>query len=255
MVSQLRRNPHDAGYARIPVYDAREFGTAQSGKGNATMTAFDAVVFDMDGTLVHTETLHRQSWELAIADRGLALPSVDYEKTFAGRPGREICRDVFGFEGEEIELFVELVERKYRGLADGNLSPLPGVLAFIELVESLPIAVAMSARRDSARKTLEALGLWGRFEAVVTADDITQGKPHPEIFLLAADRLGVDPNRCLAFEDSHSGLKAARAAGMTCIGVSTSHDVLPDAHLVIDGFHDPRLPLLVRGEWTIPAAR
>jgi sugar-phosphatase len=88
---------------------------------------------------------------------------------------------------------------------------------------------------------LDELGLIAAFDAVVTADDITHGKPHPEIYLTAAAKLVVAPERCLVFEDAPAGIAAARAAGMTCVGITTTRRILEGAHHVIDGYEDERL--------------
>ncbi|MER3437692.1 MAG: HAD family phosphatase, partial [Chloroflexota bacterium] len=99
-----------------------------------------------------------------------------------------------------------------------------------------------------ALRMLRELALLDRFAAIVAADDVVHGKPHPEPFLTAASRLGVPPGRCLAIEDSPAGLQAARAAGMTCVGLTTTHAVLPAAHLIIASYEDPRLLALLAGE-------
>jgi validoxylamine A 7'-phosphate phosphatase len=199
---------------------------------------FDAVIFDLDGTLVDTEPLHQRSWEIALAEIGLAMPVEEYTLSFSGRPGREICRDRLGMSLDEAIATTELVTLRYWELAAGNIAPLPGLTAFLDHLNGLPKAVATSARRVSALRMLDEIGLIGAFDAVVTADDITYGKPHPEIYLTAAAKLVVPPERCLAFEDAPAGLAAARAAGMTCVGITTTRKMLEDAHHVIDGYED-----------------
>jgi sugar-phosphatase len=129
-------------------------------------------------------------------------------------------------------------------LAAGNVKPLPGVRAFLTRFSYVPKAVATSARRHSATRMLDELGLLDYFKAIVTADDITNGKPAPDIFLLAAERLDVEPTKCVVFEDAYAGVQAARAAGMYVAAITTSRDEFPDADLVFSGWDDPRLPAL-----------
>jgi beta-phosphoglucomutase-like phosphatase (HAD superfamily) len=107
----------------------------------------------------------------------------------------------------------------------GTRAPVPGVLTFIvELSErGIPKAVATGASPRSVRQFLEGLGLTDHFPVVVTADDVSRGKPDPEVYLTAADRLGVAPESCLVFEDSLAGISAALAAGMSCVGLTTAH--------------------------------
>jgi beta-phosphoglucomutase-like phosphatase (HAD superfamily) len=175
-----------------------------------TERRFDAVIFDLDGTLVDTEPLHERSWTLALAELGLTMPEGEYSLYFAGRPGIQSCLERFGMSLEEAIATSDLVTLRYWELAAGNVAPLPGLVAFLDRL-----------------------------------DDITHGKPHPEIFLTAAAKLVVAPERCLAFEDSAPGLAAARAAGMTCVGITTTRRILDDAHHVIDSYEDELLRRLL----------
>lgn len=216
-----------------------------TGSINPVKRRYDAVIFDLDGTLVDTEPLHKRSWEIAVAELGRSMPDGDYTLFFSGRPGRESCRDYFGMSVEEAIAATDLVTVRYWELAAGNVKPLPGLLSFLDRLDGVPKAVATSARRASALRMLGEIGVVERFDTIVTADDITHGKPHPEIFLTAAARLGVPADRCLVLEDAPAGLIAARAAGMTCVGITTTRPVLDDAHQVINGYDDAVLLTLV----------
>jgi len=205
---------------------------------------YSAAIFDMDGTLVHTEPLHQQSWIRAMGEVGISLDVAHYDTHFSGRPGRETTRDLFGFSPEQAEEMSRRVTTVFWELAEGNVEPLPGVRAFLTKIAHIPKGVATSARRHSAARMLEELGLIDYFGAIVTADDITHGKPDPEIFLVAAERLGVAPEQCVVFEDSIAGVTAAKAAGMYCAAITTTRVQFPEADLTFSAWDDPRLPNL-----------
>src|SRR5215211_2637492 len=195
----------------------------------------------MDGTLVHTEPLHQQSWIRAMGEVGIDLDVAHYDTHFSGRPGRETTRDLFGFTPEQAEEMSRRVTTVFWELAEGNVEPLPGVRTFLTKIADIPKGVATSARRHSAARMLEELGLIDYFGAIVTADDIAHGKPDPEIFLVAAERLGVAPEKCVVFEDSIAGVTAAKAAGMYCAAITTSRVQFPEADLTFSDWDDPRL--------------
>jgi len=202
---------------------------------------FAAAVFDLDGTLVQSEHLHRQSWIAPLAELGIAIDEDAYLRDFAGKPGMLIIRDHVGLDGDEALALYDRVTEGYWQLAV-EADPTAGLLAFLELLGELPKAVCTSAQRDSALRMLDLLGLASRFAAIVTATDVERGKPDPEPFRLAATSLGVDPTHCIAFEDSANGLCSARSAGMTVVGVgpgSVTYGDLADNWIV--DFTDPIL--------------
>jgi beta-phosphoglucomutase family hydrolase len=206
-----------------------------------TDSQFQAAIFDMDGTLVHTEPLHQQSWIRAMGEVGIDLDVAHYDTHFSGRPGRETTRDLYGFTPEQAEEMSRRLTTIFWELAAGNVEPLPGVRTFLTKIADIPKGVATSARRHSAARMLEELGLIDYFGAIVTADDIAHGKPDPEIFLVAAERLGVAPEKCVVFEDSIAGVTAAKAAGMYCAAITTSRVQFPEADLTFSEWDDPRL--------------
>jgi HAD superfamily hydrolase (TIGR01509 family) len=202
---------------------------------------FEALIFDLDGTLVDTERFHRRSWEIVTARMGLSMPTDDYETVISGRAGREVCQELFGMSAEAAEEAVRTIAAEYWRLVHGNVSPLPGLREFLAKHAGVPRAVATSAIRPSAERMLAELELTDEFPVVVTISDIARGKPDPEIYLTAAAWLGVSPGRCLVFEDAPAGLQAASAAGMTAIGLTTTHADLPIAVFSIADYRDSRL--------------
>lgn len=206
---------------------------------------FAATIFDMDGTLVDTEPIHRRAWMSVLPELGVTIGEAEYAATFSGRPGREIARLRLHASEAEAPVVVDRVMARFWQIAADGLRPMPGVVAFLDSLGDLPLAVATSNRRVDALRTLSAIGLLDRFRAVVTVDDVTRGKPHPEPFLCAAAELGVRSADCVAFEDSANGLLSARAAGMFCVGIASSTTALAAADIVVAGFDDPSLTTLL----------
>jgi HAD superfamily hydrolase (TIGR01509 family) len=203
---------------------------------------FDGVVFDMDGTLIDTEPLHRESWVRPLAAVGLTIPTGDYDRHFAGKPGMRIIEDYVGLTGEAARCLYDAVYAEFWVLAERAVQPVHGVVELLDYLQGWPKAVCTSAERKSAMRLLTMLDLLPRFDAVVTADDVRRGKPDPEPYLLAAERLGLPSGRCVAFEDSPLGLTSARTAGMFCIGIEgTAPDLEELAEFVVRDYADPRL--------------
>jgi beta-phosphoglucomutase family hydrolase len=214
-----------------------------------TAGAVRAVIFDMDGVLVDSGAHHRDAWRAMFDDLGVAPPP-EFWRITIGRPADEavalLLHDVDRAEARR------LAERKrghYARLARRGLVPVPGVVAFVDALAgaAIPRAVGTSATRRDLDRVLGALGLDGRFDVLVTADDVRWGKPNPEVYLKAAAGLGVDPSACLVFEDAVVGVHAARAAGMRVIGVTTAHTrdelVAAGAERAVVDFEDVRWPV------------
>jgi HAD superfamily hydrolase (TIGR01509 family) len=181
-----------------------------------------AVLFDMDGLMVDTEPLARLAWERVIAPHGAVVNDVLYNRML-GRRTVESAQLVL----DELRLPVpldELVARKtaeYLLTLENGVPVMPGLWGLLDRVEALglPWAVATSTPRAVAEIVLGKLNLTGRYRALACGDEVTHGKPAPDIFLLAAERLGVSPAACLALEDSAAGCIAAAAAGMRVVVV------------------------------------
>jgi HAD superfamily hydrolase (TIGR01509 family) len=181
---------------------------------------FDGVIFDCDGTLADTMPLHYRAWCETLARRKAAISEALFYD-LGGVASTEIVRilnDRGGFGLPIAETAAEKEERYVQLLPQAP--PVARVVALVhEYGPRYALGVASGGIRPLVETTLDALGIRGCFRAVVTADDVRRGKPDPEIFLLAADRLGVAPERCVVFEDSDLGLEGARRAGMGAVDV------------------------------------
>ena len=185
------------------------------------------VIFDMDGVLVDSGEHHRAAWQALLAELGTTVSSAEFWRLTIGRPAHEAVSLLLGRELAYDEA-MQLAGRKrdlYRHFARRGAVPVPGVTDFVGSIaqSGITCAVATSASRHDARHVLTSLGLAGHFGAVVTAEDVTRGKPDPEVYLRAAAGIGVSPHDCLVFGDAVVGVQAARQAGMRVIGVTTAH--------------------------------
>jgi len=183
-----------------------------------------AVLWDLDGTLVDSEEYHWQSWRDILAPERL---SITYEQFLAsfGMKNDPIMRNWLadGYTPERSRRLSEAKEADYRRLvAAHGLQPLPGAHEWLAALHAAgwKQAIVTSAPAANADVMLRALGVGGLFETVVTAEDVSIGKPDPEVFLTAASRLGVPAARCIVVEDAATGAEGARRAGMTCVGVN-----------------------------------
>lgn len=189
---------------------------------------FAAVVFDMDGLLVDTESLAMRSLMQVATEMNIDAPET-FCHTMIGVPAdhcRLLVQERFGPDFPA-DRYLSAASRHMEALIEaGALALKPGVLELLADLEALGIgkAVATSSSRAKADHHLRCTGILPRFDAVITRDDVERGKPHPDLFLKAAQDLSVPAENCLAFEDSYNGVRAARAAGMTVVMVP---DLLP----------------------------
>lgn len=187
-----------------------------------------AFIFDMDGTLVDNMHFHTEAWGKMLAENGIEMNAHDFLVKTAGKTNREILPAVFGdLSDERINELGARKELLYRELFLPHRKTVEGVIEFLEISQKLGIkmAVATAAPIENMEFILDGLDLWKFFDAVTTADEITNGKPHPEIFLTSSKKLGVEPKNCLVFEDAVSGFDAAHRAGMKSIGISTVNSI------------------------------
>lgn len=185
------------------------------------------VIFDWDGVIIDSARPHEASWERLATEEKRTLPDAHFKRSF-GMKNEKIIPDLFGWTRDpaEIRRLSLRKEELYREIvrAEG-ITALPGVAAFLQRLRAaeIPCAIGSSTHRLNIDTVIAALGFQDYFQAAVTAEDVQHGKPHPEVFLLAARRIGREPRSCVVFEDAPVGVQAARAGGMKVVGVATTH--------------------------------
>ncbi|HET8524586.1 MAG TPA: HAD family phosphatase [Thermomicrobiales bacterium] len=200
----------------------------------------EALIFDMDGLLVDSEPLAEAAMHRFLARHGHE-PRPEVQGQLLGRRLPEAVRlvaDAYRIDAPYESLLTEYDQMRLDALR-GNVRPMPGAAAIIAFARAagLRLALATSGQRLHADLSLAETGLAGNFEVEVTGGDVQHGKPAPDLFLLAATRLGIDPARCVVFEDAPPGVAAAKAAGMRAVAVpnassrALSFPVAPDVVL------------------------
>jgi HAD superfamily hydrolase (TIGR01509 family) len=196
-----------------------------------------ALIFDLDGVLADTEPCHVRAWREVLPRYGIHLPE-EWFRDWIGVADRELAAHLQARHGPPVAGPQLLAEKRaaHVELLGRCLQPFPGLREAILSLDTLPRAVATSSARAEALRVLEIVGMETLFPAVVTADDVERLKPAPDLYLAAADRLGVEPGSCLAIEDSPNGIRAARRAGcrVLAIGGSFRPERLRGAHRVFD---------------------
>ena len=187
---------------------------------------FKAYLFDCDGTIVDSMPLHYKGWIKALAEYGCTNFTEEFFYAMGGMPVTAVVEAINQRDGLSIpaEQFAVHKEDLYYELIH-ELKAVPEVLEEIHRAHgTVPFAVVSGSTRESVVKSLETLGILHLFETLVCAGDYTHGKPDPEPFLLAAERLGVAPKDCLVFEDADVGIRAAHAAGMAAVRIAQPHE-------------------------------
>jgi beta-phosphoglucomutase family hydrolase len=189
---------------------------------------YSALIFDMDGTLVHNMPTHNQAWQDTLAEAGVQINQEEFNRATTGKKTHEILRLMLGSQLSDSELIYwgERKESLYRERYSCCREPLAGLLHLLEQATALglPMAVATASPPANIPFILDELNLRRYFKTVVGGADVQHGKPHPEIFLKSAQALGISPASCLIFEDALGGIEAARRAGMDAIMICTTID-------------------------------
>ncbi len=211
-----------------------------------------AVIFDMDGTLVDNNPYHVQAWQAFYKQRGRELSVEEYQQNINGKRANESLAYIFqrAITAAELALFSDEKESLYRELYKPHIKPVDGLIPFLQILQNagIPMAVATSGLPVNINFLFQHLPVKQYFESVIDASQVTKGKPDPEIFIKAAQSLGTDPRQCIAFEDSVSGIAAAKSAGMKVIALTTmqSRDKIQNADFIIDNYTQINLQELER---------
>lgn len=206
-----------------------------------------ALIFDMDGTLVHSDPIHLRAFAEVLEPQGVTINEQVYHSTIIGRTNPSIFASLLPHLGvEEHEAFANEKEAAFRRLAL-DLEPLAGLIEVLDWAKAqgIKIALVTNAPRLNADHMLDVLGLHEHFPVQITIDQVERGKPDPLPYLTALERLGVSADEAIAFEDSPSGMKAAKGAGIYSFGVLTGLSAeemrAVGADATLTDFHDAGL--------------
>ena len=213
-----------------------------------------AVIFDFNGIIVDDEPIHFELFQRVLNEEGINLTEEDYYARYLGFDDRGAFTTRYREHGRGLSRseLAQLIERKaayYREDIKSKMRVFPGVQTLIpELAKKLPLAIASGALRNEIEIILSGIGLFAYFRAVVSAEDVTRGKPEPEIFLKALAQLNaalsndhpISAAECLVIEDSKEGIRGARRAGMKCLAVTNSHpaELLDEADSIVDSLEE-----------------
>lgn len=210
----------------------------------------EAIIFDLDGTLVDNNAYHIEAFKAFYHKIGKPFSLEEYKQHINGRVNREIFDYVFNatLSPDQSETYSNEKEALYRELYAPHIKPIDGLINFLEELEKakVPKAIATSGIIPNINFMFEHVPIKNYFYSVIDSTQITQGKPHPEIFLKAAISVNAVPSNCIAFEDSVAGIKSAKAAGMKVVALTTTHTAedMTDADLVIKDYTEISLAKL-----------
>ena len=184
-----------------------------------------ALLFDLDGTLIDSMPHHHSAWVKWHARRGLKIDADSFFVSTAGRSNDEIFADMLpGTSATEIAVLVDEKERLYREFAGPSLALIAGAKGFVQQAQAvgLRLAVCTASTPQNMALAFQRFGIDGWVETIVSPADGLRGKPHPDIFLEAARRLGIAPEHCVVYEDAPLGVEGARRAGMQAVALTTT---------------------------------
>lgn len=195
---------------------------------------FKAYLFDCDGTIVDSMPLHYVAWKRALDEFGCPFPEEQFY-SMGGLPVETVIRTLNEQHGLHMPPHeTSLIKEEYYTELLTDLKAIPEVLAEIEGKHgTIPFAVVSGSTRESVESSLNTLGILDKFDTLVCAGDYAHGKPNPEPFLMAAERLGVAPQDCLVFEDAQPGIDAAIAAGMQYVRIPLPHERMAEAEAAV----------------------
>jgi len=209
------------------------------------------ILWDMDGVIVNSNSYHFAAWQETFARRGVEFSKDAFTRLFGVRDD-SIIRSAMGGEPrqEELDTIAREKEANFRTKIRGNVKPLPGAIRLLNMVKkgNFKQALVSSAPEANISLITGELNLGGFFNLIVSGKEVAESKPSPGIFLLAAEKLKVEPKDCVVIEDSPFGVKAAKAAGMRCLAVANTHPKkeLEEADKVVDSLEEIELITLIQ---------
>lgn len=207
-------------------------------------------IFDWDGVIVDSSNLHEKSWNILAKEINLPLPDAHFQKGF-GKRNSLIIPEILGWSQDkaEIEQWGKRKEEIFRELGEKyGIQIIDGIYDFLNEMKlnNISAAIGTSTDRQNIEVAFRQLGIENFFKGAICAEDVSQGKPHPEVFVKGADLLDLPAEQCVVFEDSPHGIEAARRGGMKAVAFTTSQpaSLLKDAgaHLIVDS--PKKLPLI-----------
>ncbi len=211
-----------------------------------------AVVFDLDGLMFNTELIYDELGDALLSSRGKVM-TPDLKLAMIGRRPQESLQLMIDMHSltDSVQELMDESQARFFEIAAGRLAPMPGLHELLDHIEfcGLPKGVATSSSHGYVQRIVGPFGLLPRFSVILAAEDVTRGKPHPEIYLKAANKLGIDPGEMMVLEDSQNGTNAAASAGAVAIAVPhdhTRHHDFSRAHLVAERLNDPRVLELLK---------
>ncbi|MBE9583880.1 HAD family phosphatase [Mucilaginibacter sp. JRF] len=204
-----------------------------------------AVIFDMDGVIIDSNPVIIKAWKNFFDSQNITLTDEQFNHYIFGRTASDTLRMVYGkpLEADVLAEYCTFLNSEVGLFYETESKLVPGITEFVKALaaHNIPVAIATSAPRKNVDLVLKLAGISDLFKVITDASQVQFSKPHPEVYLKTAERLMIDPSRCVVFEDSFSGIAAAKAAGMMVIGLSTTHtanELSPETEEVISDFSD-----------------
>lgn len=201
-----------------------------------------AVIFDLDGTLVDNNAFHLKTWKQYLSKMGRDISDEEYNANINGRTNKDVIQYIYQTDLNEEEILNYSLEKEalYREIYSSHIMPVKGLIPFLETLHSknIPMAIATSGIQPNIDFMFENIPIKKYFKTVVNSSHIKKGKPDPEIYIKTASILGVPPANCLVFEDAVVGINSALDAGMKVIAIATTHpkEELSGADLIIENY-------------------
>jgi beta-phosphoglucomutase family hydrolase len=210
------------------------------------------ILWDMDGVIADSYSYHFAAWQATFAKRGIKFTKDDFANLFGTR-NDFIIGSIMGRELPERDTSVIVQEKEeiFRRKATGNIKPFPGAIRLLNALKkgNIRLGLASSTPKENIDLILNELNLKAIFDCIVSGQEVSDSKPSPQIYLLAAEKLGVTPNDCVVIEDSPLGVKAAKTAGMKCLAITNTHprQKLKEADKIVESLENVDLiTLLIR---------